>query len=400
MHRSETEAGIAIVGAGIAGLTLAAALSRSGLSCELFEQAPQLREVGAGVQLSPNATRVLHRLGLAERLRSVAVRPEAIELRRWDDGSVLARTMLGETCEQVFGAPYYTVHRADLHRILSTLLPAGSVRLGRRCLGVREQRERAELRLSDETVSTKVIVGADGIRSAVRGSLLPDDRPRFSGQTVYRAVVPADAVGLPWKDPRVRIWLGPRQHCVCYPVSGGEQLNVVATTPAQEWHEESWTAEGRREDLVAAYTGWNEEVRRILDSVGAVNRWALHDRDPVERWSGHRITLAGDAAHPMLPFMAQGANMAIEDAIALAVWLRESGVENASEALRGYEAARQSRTALVQRMSRANATALHFTEEGEERPREPSAVAEEGLREKAWLFGYDAESAAAAPPVG
>lgn len=377
---------IGIVGAGIGGLTAAAALGRHGLDCAVFERTGRLGEVGAGIQLAPNAARVLHRLGLADELDRVAVRPSAIELRRWDDGSLIGRTELGERCERLYRAPYYTIHRADLHRVLRNRLAAGTVRLGQECVGVDVTARDAVLRLRPGGLATvPVAVGADGIHSVVRAGLVTD-RPRFSGQLVYRGIVPGEAVPFLSTDPRVLIWPGPGRHAVAYPVRGGESVSFAATVPGEGWRDESWQAPGRVADLRAAYHGWCTEVTTLLAAATTVTRWALHDRDAIDRWGHGRVTLLGDAAHPMLPFLAQGANQAIEDAATLAGCLRH---EVAPAALRRYEKLRQERTAQVHELSRRNTTLLHRPDPDSGRPADPH-----DLRNKRWLFGYDAEAVA------
>ena len=382
---------VAVVGAGIAGLTTAAALVRAGIPSQVYEQASALGEIGAGVQLAPNATRLLGRFE-SIRLGERAVTPAAIEMRRWNDGGVLATTVLGQACLDEFGAPYYTFHRADLHRCLHDLLPAGTVTLGRKCAGVRETPEGAELRFADgETVTADLVIGADGIHSAVR-RLFATDHPRFSGQAIYRGLVPADRVPHLVAEPKVTIWPGPGRHCVTYPVAAGELVNVVATTPVEDgWRTESWTAPGRIEDVLAGFAGWHDEVGALLRAVDAVTQWALHDRDPVERWSGERVTLVGDAAHPMLPFAAQGANQAVEDAFVLAECLRTADRETVPAALRRYESLRMPRTSEVQEQSRANQRNFHLTDT-ERRPDDGEA----NLRALSALFAYDAEAEARA----
>jgi len=384
---------IAIVGGGIAGLTVAAALSRAGVGCEVFEQTRQLRELGAGIQLSPNATRPLRRLGLGRHLDAVGVRPDAVEMRRWDSNDVLMRTPLGAACEAMYGAPYLSAHRAELHTGLLELLPAGVVRLGLRCVAVRERPDDVELRFDDgSTVHADVVVGADGIRSVVRAHLVAD-RPRFSGQTVYRGLVPADRLPELVRHPTVVIWLGPGRHCVCYPISRGTLVSFVATAPAGDWRGESWTAQARREELTDAYTGWHDEVRAVLGAADTVTRWALHDRDSVDRWSSDRVSLVGDAAHPMLPFGAQGANQAIEDAVALAACLRTANRDDVPAALKRYEEVRRPRTESVHRTMRDNARNHHYADGDEQRRRDREMDANWGLRGQRWLYGYDAEEA-------
>lgn len=399
---------IAVMGAGIAGLTVAMSLFRAGLRCHVFEQTRLLGEVGAGVQLAPNAARLLHRLGLKARLQAVAVPVQAIEMRRWDDNSVVHRTLLAGECEQRFGAPYYTVHRADLHRCLLERLPEGIVHLGMHCPEVREHPDRVHLRFTDGSSTTAdLVVGADGIHSRVRNVLI-QDTPRYSGQSIYRALIPAQRVPFLLAEPKVVIWLGPGQHCVSYPVSGCDRICLAATVPDPHWaadpqrapgphgSTESWSALGRVEDLVAAYADWNPEVRALTSAPQVVSRWALHDRELLPRWSTDRVTVVGDAAHPMLPFLAQGANQAIEDAVALAACLRDVGPAGIADALARYERIRRPRTSEVHRISRANATALRLPHGDEQRNGDAAVTAGPALASQDWIYGYDAEAAVTA----
>jgi salicylate hydroxylase len=384
---------VAVAGAGIAGLAFAAALRRAGLDCHVYEQAGRLAEVGAGVQLAPNAARLLHRLGLGDLLPAVAVEPQAIEMRRWDDGTLLQRTELGEPCRSRFGASYYTVHRADLHSGLLSLVPPDRLHLGARCVAVTQDADAARLHLSDgTTVTADLVVGADGIHSVAREEIVAD-RPRYSGQTIYRGLVPAERVPHLQAEPRVRLWLGPDQHCVCYPVSSGRQLSFGATVPAADWREESWSARGDVAELAASYAGWHEDVARLIGAADTVGRWALHDRESIDRLSSGRVTVIGDAAHPMLPFQAQGANQAIEDAVVLAACLADAGPDGSDAALRRYEEIRLPRTTRIQRQSRDNAKTLHLADGDAQRHRDAAARTSSGLDRHEWLFGYDAEQA-------
>jgi len=372
---------VAVLGAGIAGLTLSAALRRAGVQHRVYEQAPRLTEVGAGIQLAPNAVRVLDRLGLAEHLRSVAVRIDAIEMRRWDDGRTISLLPLGEECERIFGAAYYTVHRADLLAGLSAAAP--NVHLGRRCVRIDSDADRAGLVFAAGAVDVDVIAAADGIHSVAR------NRTVFSGQTIYRGLVPAGA--RPGRKARVELFLGPGRHAVVYPVSGGRQLSFAATDPSRDWTEESWSAEGDVAKLLFAYQGWHPDLRSVLTAAGPVRRWAVHDRDVLARWSTGRLTLLGDAAHPMLPFFAQGANQAIEDAAVLARWLASG--EDVPAALGGYEAERVARTTRIHHTSRENDRMLHLPDGPGQAERDRRLAGAARLAAQEWLYGYDADRA-------
>jgi salicylate hydroxylase len=389
--------GISVLGGGIGGLATAVALARQGLPCRVFEQAPALAEVGAGLQVSPNAVRLLHRWGLGEALAGVAVAVEAVELRRWSDNGTLRHTPLGARVERAFGAPYYTVHRADLHRALLERLPAGALTLDARCTAVQERPDGVDLTFADGSRHTAgLVIGADGIHSVTRAQLVADT-PRFSGESIYRGLVPAERVPFLTREQKVVIWLGPRQHVVCYPVSGGKLISFAATVPAQDWQTESWTAQGSVPELVAGYAGWHPEVRELLSAADQVSRWALHDRDPVENWVSDRLAIVGDAAHPMLPFLAQGANQAIEDAATLAVCLgaaRQDEPAAGPAALRRYLRARLDRTAEIQRTSRDNTAMMHLPDGPEQRMRDEVLAGDSDPHGVQWLYGYDAETPA------
>lgn len=382
---------IAVVGAGIGGLALAAGLRRHGIACEIFEQADRFGDAGAGVQIAPNAARLLHRLGIGERIDEVAIKPEAVEMRHWRDNRIIACTPLGAECAQRYGAPYYTFHRADLHRVLLDLIPRPRIHLNHRCTGVSECDEGVTLHFANgATWQGDLVIGADGVRSTVRAALVPDN-PRFSGQVMYRGLVPADHLPHLAGPPRVRLWLGPNQHCVSYPIASGGLFSFGATLAIGDSIPENWMQPGNVEDLAAAYRGWHQDVQRIIDVLDNVSRWALYDRDPVTRWSGKRVTLVGDAAHPMLPFIAQGANQAIEDAFALAKCFTSATSARIPDSLAAYERARVARTAEVQRVSRNNGALFHLLEDDAQRERDSAMSMKQELPNQAWLFGYDAE---------
>lgn len=387
---------VVVIGAGIAGLTLALAARQRGVSCEVFEQAAVLREVGAGIQIAPNASRLLERLGLAPQMAEIGVKPAALEMRRWDDDRLIVRIPLGEECRKEFRAPYYTLHRADLHRALMDPVPAAHVHLGKRCVGIEENADAVHLEFADGSCTTAdVVVGADGIHSFVRTCLVADER-RFSGQAIYRGLVPSHSAPFQQTEPRVMLWLGPDRHCVCYPVSGGRAVSVGATAPTCDETTESWLATTDVSEFVTGYRGWCPEVRRLLGALGRVGRWSLYDRDPISCWSSDRITLVGDAAHPMLPFVAQGANQAIEDAVGLSVFLQHAGAATLGEALRRYAEMRRPRTDEVQRISRQNSSLLHVEDRDGSSSRDATIRSGEARLQRSWLYGFDAERAALA----
>jgi salicylate hydroxylase len=387
-----------VVGAGIGGLTAALALRAVGLDVVVYEQADALREVGAGIQLAPNATRLLHRLGLADALARVGVRPEAIEHKRWQDGRVLLRQPLGETCERAFGAPYYHLYRPDLLAVLAEALPAGVIRLGHRCIALAQEAAGVELTFDNGAVArAPVVVGADGIHSTVRALVIGADAPRFSGSIAYRGLVPAERLAH-LRLPRCSNgWLGPERHFVHYYVGEGARLlNFVAIVPAGDWRVESWSATGEVADALAEFEGWHPTVRAIIAAADRVHRWALYDREPLDTWGAGRVTLLGDAAHAMLPFMAQGACQAVEDAVVLAGCLAGAVPEAVPKALRRYEAIRKPRVWEVQRASWRNATIYHLRD-GEQQRERDAAWAASAARgpyvERGWLFAYDAARA-------
>lgn len=374
---------VAIIGAGIGGLAAAHALIRQGVRCRVFEREATLREIGAGIQLAPNATRLLHRFGLADALAGIASRPTRLQFRRWEDHSLLSDVDLAGMDDQ-FGAPYYTVHRGELQRVLLESLPPGTVELGRRCVGVRGDGPVRVLFEGSPAVTARVVIAADGIRSTLREQIAVD-QPRYSGQSIFRGLVPA---GLAPPGNAVTLWIGPGQHAVRHPVSGGRLISFAATAPAPDWTAESWTATGNVHELLDRYDGWTDELRLLLKSADSVSRWALHDRDPIDTWVDGSVALLGDAAHPMLPFMAQGANQAIEDAAVLAGCLR---TEISNDALLAYQRIRQCRTSRIQEASRNNTTMFHLPDGPAQRERDV-AMSEEALDGKGWIHDYDAEA--------
>ncbi|MFJ4412925.1 FAD-dependent monooxygenase [Streptomyces sp. NPDC088925] len=344
---------IAVTGAGIGGLTAAAALHRRGIDVHVYERATTLREEGVGMHLGPNATRLLHRMGLAERLAEVAVRPDALEVRAFPDGRTVARQEMGAAWEEEFGAPYLTVHRGDLHRVLRSLVPDHRVHTGRELTGYEEGARGVTLHFADGTLTrASALIGADGVHSLVRRRLAGAAPAVYSGDSALRGLV--DAADVPELDPRLMyMYAGPTK-LLLYPVNGGRAFTYVVVAPTPEGPAESWTSGATPAALDEALAAWPPAVRALLGAGHDVRRWALYDREPLERWSTARTTLLGDAAHPMLPHHGQGANQAIEDGVALAVCLDEEGpgAAGVAAALARYESVRRPHTTRVRDGSR------------------------------------------------
>jgi 2-polyprenyl-6-methoxyphenol hydroxylase-like FAD-dependent oxidoreductase len=350
MTASERPLRVVIVGAGIGGLAVAVALRRAGAQVEVYEKARALARVGAGLQLAPNATSALRGLKLLPQVRAIATRPESWCSFSGEDGTLTLRLPLGDEVESRFGSPYLHVHRSDLHSVL--LDAAGDVRLGQCAVGVEQHGADVTVEFADgSAVTADLVIGADGVHSTVRELMFGAMPARFSGLVAYRGIVPADRLpDIPLISAK---WWGPDRHLVHYWVSQGRELNFVAPVPEPTWTEESWAAEGKVGDLIDALSGF-AAVRRVAGAAATLMRSALYDRDPLPRWGEGRMTLLGDACHPMLPFMAQGAGMALEDAVVLARCLESVPGDGVEQALARYAATRLARTSAVQGGSRAN----------------------------------------------
>jgi salicylate hydroxylase len=384
---------VAVVGAGIGGLTAALALSAAGCDVRVYEQAGAVAEVGAGIQLAPNCTRVLRELGLLPAVEAVAVRPERFEFRRWDDGRLLSATPLGDAVQDAYGAPYLHAHRGDLMRILAAAFPAERVEVGRRCVGVVQRGAGgAEVRFADGSgAAADVVVGADGIHSTVRAALFGPREARFTGHVAYRGLVPAERVAGLGLERRCVVRMGPGAHLVHYFVGGGRLLNVVCVLEQRSWTRESWTDPGDPAELRAAFAGWHPDVRAVVEALDEPLKWALFDRPPLAGWGEGAVTLLGDACHPMLPYAAQGAAQAVEDAAALAACLAGRGPAEVPAALLRYAELRRPRTARVQAMSRDNGVRFHLPDGPEQRARDTAMAASFGLSpEIDWLYGHPA----------
>jgi 2-polyprenyl-6-methoxyphenol hydroxylase-like FAD-dependent oxidoreductase len=389
-----TDLSIAIIGGGIGGLAAALSLLRAGLDVHVYERARTLSEVGAGIQVSPNASRILHRLGLADSLADLGVKPLAWHQRRWDDGRTLLRAPLAEPVEAAFGFPHYQMHRADVLATLVRALPPERLHAGHRFTALVDHGDHVEAEFENGThISVDALVGADGIHSAVRHVLFGPEEPHFTGCVAYRGLVPADRLAHLDLEVTAQVWMGPGKHFVHYYVQSRRMVNFVAITDRDTWTRESWTDRGEVADALAAYEGWHPQVRSILGAVDETFIWALFDRKPMTRWSVGRVTLLGDACHAMLPFMAQGAAQAIEDGATLAVCLSRIDARDVPNALRRYEALRLPRASRVQGLSEANKTRFHLPDGAAQQARDAEmarGATDWSLKAVAWLYGYDA----------
>ncbi|WP_419995129.1 FAD-dependent monooxygenase [Streptomyces boninensis] len=375
---------IAVAGAGLGGLATAAELHRNGFHVQVYERGRRLREQGVGMHLGPNAVRLLLRRGHGPRLRTAAVRPQALEVRAFHDGSLLTRQEMGAGWERRFGAPYLTVHRGDLHRMLGAGLPGRQVHTGVELTGYEEDRDGVRLRFADGgEARADVLIGADGVHSVVRRAITGGEQPVYSGNVALRWLADADLV--PELDPgQMYMFAGPAGRVLAYPVCGGSAFTCVVVVPRAAPADESWTSAATLDELRAAVAGWAEPVQQLASAAREVRSWALFDRDPLPRWSTARTTLLGDAAHPMLPHHGQGANQAVEDAVTLAACLDQSdgsaaGIE---AALQRYEELRRPHTAQVQLGSRDGA-----------RPQRPTGGKADLAADVSWVLGHDADAA-------
>lgn len=364
---------IGINGAGIGGLAAAIALRQLGHEVVVYEQAVRFARVGADINLTPNAVRALDGLGVGAALRETAARPSHRISRTWDSGEETSRLPMSEAAEARYGAPQLTMHRADLMHALEQAVPAPCVQLGRKATAVVPREQGATLRFADgSSDDVDVLIGADGIHSVVRTALFGQESPVFTGQVAYRAVVPAERLaGVPNLDAFTK-WWGPQptSQIVTFPLNRGRDIFVFATVAQESWRHESWTTPGQVADVRAAYAGFHAEARALLDACDEVLISALYVRDPLPRWSVGCCTLLGDACHPMMPFMAQGAGQAVEDAVVLARCL-DTWRDDVPAALQRYQAARLERTARIQIGSRGN----HWLKEGSNAD---------------WVYDYDA----------
>lgn len=353
-----------IAGAGIGGLTAALFMAKAGWRVTIAEREPLLSEVGAGLQLSPNATRLLADIGILRDLDGIAVAPSTLRVWGGLGGKVLNHAELGPKAAREFGAPFLVVHRADLQNALARRArenPAISILLGYRLADFREHEGGVtgifETSSGLARIEADFLVGADGIWSRARALAGLPGPTRYSGKTAWRTLIPREQAPLFAREAEVNLWMGPRGHLVHYPVCGGREINVVAIIE-DDWREEGWSAQGEANRLAIQFRHWHRQARDLIAAAESWKRWALCDRPPESRWSRARMTLLGDAAHPMMPFLAQGAGQAIEDAAALAACLPAGG--DVTRALPRYDLARIRRTARIQKEARRQATIYHL----------------------------------------
>ena len=398
---------ILIAGAGIGGLVAALALIQKGFAVRIIEQAPQLTEVGAGFQVSPNGMRVLHALGLADALAAVAWEPKGKEIRLWNSGQTWKLFDLSAEAVERYGYPYLMFHRADFHGVLADAVrrrAPDALVLGRRVVGYTEGPWDVALQLADgEVLRGDVLVGADGVHSAVRAQFAGADAPQFTGIIAWRGIVARDRLPDALLRPVGTNWVGPGRHVIHYFLRGGKLMNFVGIVERGGWEVESWSARGSREECARDFEGWHEDVHALIANLETPYKWALMHRRPLTKWSSERVTLLGDAAHPTLPFLAQGAVMAIEDGFVLARAL-DSERGDPAAALRTYEQSRIERTTRIVEGSAANTRRFHNPELGD--PEGANAyVSREWSPDKVrdrydWLFHYKADQVELARPDG
>jgi 6-hydroxynicotinate 3-monooxygenase len=376
---------VAIVGAGMGGLTAAASLRRQGLAVGVFEQADKFLRLGAGIQMSANAMKVLRELGLESRLRQTAFQHRARRHRDFDTGRIQSEFDMFSV-EQKFGAPHLMMHRGDLHSALLSLVPPEVVHLGRKLIRFEQRQDKVTLHFADgSTAEAAALIGADGVHSVVREQLFGGERPRYTGRIAYRATFPAGLLGDLDLEHYATKWWGPDRHIVIYYITAKrDEVYFTTSVPADEPDLESWSLKGSLSELRAAFRDFHPDVRRVLDACPDTHKWPIYDRDPQPHWGLGRVYLLGDACHPMTPYMAQGAASAIEDAAILARCLEGAGADDLPRAFRRYEATRRPRASRIQSLSHLNKR---------DWMRVDTEAPDQGPKQKAepdWVYGYDA----------
>ncbi len=363
---------IAIVGAGLGGLAAAAALREAGIEAEVFEQAPSIAPVGAGIQLTPNASKAIRGFSILDDVSRRSYAPVVGYNREWDTGAVTNLLPMGREIEETYGAPDLAMHRAVLHTALMGCVPVESISLSKRLVGLDRADSALRLRFADGSDTlVDAVIGADGIHSVVRETLFGAEQPCFSGRVAYRTTFPTGRLPDVEVDGRVK-WWGPDRHIVSYLLTPQEdEIYYIAVTTEPDFRLESWSTIGDMKDLLEAFSGFHPRIRSVLAAADQVSKWALVDRDPMPRWGEDRIVLLGDACHPMPPYIAQGAAAAIEDAVVLSRCLKNVEPDGIAEGFRLYEQLRRARTARMQVTAREH-TWMRFKTDAE------------------WVYGYDA----------
>lgn len=380
---NDTSLRVAIVGGGIGGLTVANALIRRGVQVQLYEQAPQLGEIGAGVMLAPNGVRLLARLGFGEQIARLGA--------PLTDGAYFYRhegTSVSHIVSSDFeGNVRHGFHRADLISLLSAALPSEVVHLGERCVAFHQHEDGAVLEFeSGRSAEADVVIAADGIHSVLRSHVVEPSPPVNSGSVAYRGLVPTSELS-DWPIDSSLIWMGPERHFLVYPVRAGELVNYVGFVKSSETTSESWSSAGDPRKLADEFAGWDPRVEELLSKVHSTFWWGLYDREPLTRWTAGRLVLLGDAAHPMLPHLGQGANQSIEDAVALAVLLERATSVSLAESLQVYERLRRDRVSRIQIGARDNGRLFDTT--SAELDRRDSAITD--AQRRAWMYDYEVE---------
>jgi len=382
---------IAIVGAGLGGLAAAIALRQQGFEVQIYEQASELAEFGAGINISPNSVKFFQAVGLADKLHAISSEPVGLTWRDWGSGEIHNRIPFGDF-EKRYGATYYVVHRSDLHRMLSEAVPQTSIQLGKRCAQVETRNGSVGLTFKDGTsAEADVAIGCDGIRSAVRSCLFGGEGPHYAGTMCWRALAPTDALPKDCHDRHVNQWSGDGGFVVSYYVQQGKFINFVCVRQQPGWTEQSWSVPSNVDEMLAAFPSAGDNLRRLMGEATSCSKWGQFTGEHAPQWTKGRATLLGDSAHAMLATFGQGANMAFEDAYVLAQWLRASA-DDAPAALTSYEAVRKPRATRMQQLSRTEVRFKKQHSTWERLQREYVFLTQHGSTTRGvyrWIFGYD-----------